>query len=160
MRLADILQFDSKKSMIVRRVMGIPCVIEYAKGSTRLLRNDAGDVVYKVKMHGDYGFISGTKGRDGDEVDVLLGPMQHFKEVYVIHMRDLGKDVDQREDEDKVILGCPSAEAAKRLFFLHYPKTFLESMTVFPFAEFRKKLRMSQLPHRGKMLHANVASYL
>lgn len=140
--------------MITRRVMGLPCVIEYPKGTLRELKNDKNETVYKVRQHCDYGYIKGTKGRDGDEVDVLIGPMPKFAEVYVIHMRDMGPDKDQREDEDKVCLGFQNADAAKQCFLLHYPKNFYQSMTSMPFVEFRKKLKLAQLPHRRKMLHA------
>ncbi len=156
MRLADILKFDSPRAMIKRRVMGLPVTVEYPRGSVRHLLNDAGETVLKKRMYSDYGFLNGTKGRDGDEIDVMLGPLPQCKEIYVIHMRDLGKDVDQREDEDKVMIGFQSAAAAKAAFLLHYPANFYQSMTSFPFVEFRKKLRTSQLPRRGKMLHAQT----
>lgn len=157
MNLASVLLAHAADSPSVNRklkVAGLPIVIEHPKGSQRLLHNDAGEVVYKVHMHYSYGFVSGTKGRDGDEVDVFVGPIRVPKDVFIIHMVDRGPDKKEREDEDKVMLGFPSADAAKSGFLLHYPKSFYGGMTCLPLDVFKKRLKEAQKPHRRKMLHA------
>jgi rRNA maturation protein Nop10 len=149
MRIADYILFDSLKTMSHKCVMGIPCVIEYPKGSLRELKNKAGDVVYRKRQFVHYGFIDDTVGRDGDEIDVLIGPLSSFANVYVIHMIDKGPDKDQREDEDKCMLGFDNPKSAKAAFLKHYPANFFGGMDIIPVADFKKKIKQD-----GKMLTA------
>ena len=142
MQLANIILFDSLQHRSKKCVMGICCTIEYPKGSLRELKNDKNKTVYKVRQFVDYGYIDNTVGRDGDEIDVLIGPLTQFKDVFVIHMIDKGPDVDQREDEDKCILGAQTAAIAKSLFLKHYPKSFYGGMTLLTITEFKKWIKV------------------
>lgn len=132
---------------------GLPITIEHKRGTQHTLHDDKGKVVYKVHMHHSYGYIRNTKGRDGDEVDCFLGPMKNAKEVYIVHMKDMGPVPSEREDEDKCMIGFPSADAAKTAFLLHYPDTFYNGMTSLPLVVFKKRLKQAQLPHREKKIH-------
>lgn len=159
MRLEAVVQLalmnadqNAPKSIKHVKFQGFDIAIEYPAGVTRELKNAKGEVVYRKRMVYSYGFIATTKGRDGDEVDVMLGPSEKAQEAHVVHMIDLGPDVDQREDEDKVMLGFPDAEAAKKAFEKHYPATFYGGMTSLPLDVFRKRLK--QLP--GKKITAGV----
>lgn len=145
---------DSPIANTKKTVMGLPVTVEAPKGTTRKLHNADGKVVYKVHMYHDYGFIDKTKGRDGDEVDCFTGPVPDAKEVYIVHMKDMGPDVNQREDEDKVMLGFPSADAAKTAFLLHYPPAFYDGMTSLPLAKFNARLAQTQKKHVSKKLNA------
>lgn len=137
------------------RCHGLPIVVEAPRGTIRELKNDAGKVVYRKHMFADYGYLKGTKGRDGDGVDCFLGPVgDKAKEVYIAHMKDLGPDKDEREDEDKVMLGFPSYEAARQAFIQHYPESFLESMSAMPVKLFVKRMRTASKPWREKKIHA------
>lgn len=136
------------------KVAGFPVTIEHPKGTQRKLHDDKGNVVYKVSMMHDYGYINRTKGRDGDEVDVFVGPIKDPKEVFVVHMKDMGPVPAEREDEDKVMLGFPSADAAKAAFLAHYPPNFFESMTTLPIATFKKKLKHASKPYTNTKIHA------
>ncbi len=136
------------------KMHGLPITIEHPRGTQRKLHDDEGNVVYKVHMYADYGFFNGTKGRDGDEVDCFVGPMKDAKEVYVVHMRDLGPVKEQREDEDKCMVGYQSADAARSAFLMHYPATFYGGMTCLPVSDFKKRLELASLPHREKKIHA------
>lgn len=135
---------------------GLPITIEHQKGSERVLHDDLGREVYRKKMQAHYGYINHTKGRDGDEVDCFLGPNPNAKNVYVMHMKDLGPVKEEREDEDKVMLGFDSAMAAEQCFLAHYPKSFLESISSMPVALFKKKLKEAQKPHHAKKIHAGT----
>lgn len=145
---------DTKVANVKTLRHGLPITIEHKKGSDRTLHNDAGKQVYKVRMHNDYGYIDNTKGRDGDEVDVMLGPSEDAEEVYIVHMKDMGPDPSQREDEDKVMMGFPSADLAKSAFHMHYPREFYEGMTAMPVDQFLKTLKQAQKPHAKKKLTA------
>ena len=135
-------------------VYGFPITVERPRGSMRTLHDADGNIVYQRRMFYDYGFFNGSKGRDGDEVDVFLGPSQRATEVYVVHMVDKGPIVDQREDEDKVMLGFDTAEMARSAFLLHYPASFYDSMTSMSLATFREKLATAALPYRRKKITA------
>jgi hypothetical protein len=156
MTLREIIALAGDTKSEKKRVsfQGIPITVEVSKGNSRVLHNDQGEVVYKVKMSHDYGFFNKTKGRDGDEVDVMLGPNQHATEAYVIHMVDKGPDADEREDEDKVMLGFSSASDAKDGFLRHYPANFYGGMSCIPMTEFKHKLATASLPYRRKKITA------
>ena len=90
---------------------GIPISIERAKGTTRSGRNRLGESWSRKTTH-HYGFIPGTKGADGEEVDVYVGPGKS-KKVFVVHQLDpAGKSY----DEDKVMLGFESQRRAEAAF--------------------------------------------
>jgi hypothetical protein len=156
MRIHDVVAFKLWAGYSHTRVHGLPVTIEVKKGQTRQLRNDKGKVVYERLMKHDYGYIGKTTGRDGDEVDAFVGPIgDKAQEVYVVHMKDLGPDVKEREDEDKVFLGFPTAEAAKASFLAHYPETFYEGMTTLPVSLFKKKLQdASKSGQTDRKIHA------
>jgi len=116
---------------------GIPVALEYFAGSRRQLRNPEGDVVYDRVLPNHYGFIRNTIGRDGDEIDVILGTDPAADSAYVIDMIDLGPDEAAREDEDKVLLGFPSARAARDAFLAMYPPSFLGNMDAMSMEDFR-----------------------
>ena len=58
--------------------------IENAKGSVRRWKDPWGRESGSTKMHFAYGYIRGTKGTDGDHVDVYIGPDPDAKMAYVI----------------------------------------------------------------------------
>ena len=138
------------------KVHGLAITIEHPKGTLRRLHDDKGNVVYKKHMYNSYGYFNGTKGRDGDEVDCFLGPLKNAKEVYVVHMKDLGPVPSEREDEDKCMIGFPSADVAKAAFLRHYPATFFGGMTTLPVDVFKKKMRQASKPHRKKKITAEA----
>ena len=138
-------------------VAGIPVTVEVPRGQDRILHDAAGNVVYRRRMHYSYGYIDGTKGRDGDEVDVFVGPMLNAPEVFVVHMKDMGPVPSEREDEDKVFLGFSSAGAAKSAFLMHYPPDFYESMSAMPVERFKVKLKQASKPYRAKRITAASA---
>lgn len=116
----------------------VPVHIEFQPGERRIIRNGAGEVVYDRVMRYPYGYIRGTKGRDGDEVDVVLGPTGLFRFIYVADMEDLGPDVKQRQDEDKVFLGFDSQADAEKAFESMYPKRWLRGIRPLDWPEFVK----------------------
>jgi phage-related protein (TIGR01555 family) len=122
-----------------RQFAGIDITIEYTRGVRRVLKNDAGNVVYDRTMQHDYGFIDGTTGRDGDEVDCIVGRDESARFAYVADMKDLGPDVDKRSDEDKILLGFPDVDSAIAAFESMYPPEFLNGIEAVPIAAFRTK---------------------
>jgi len=159
MKLADAIQYVAAFNAPVQHRLshsGLHISIEHPRGTQRVIKNDKGKVVWNKYMHHHYGYLDKTKGRDGDEVDVIVGPLTQAKDVYVIHMLDKGPDVDARQDEDKVMLGFPSAEAAKQAFLTQYPESFFGGMSVLPLAAFKKRLAKASLPNQKRKIHARA----
>lgn len=59
-----------------------------------------------------YGYIAGTTGADGDEVDCYLGPALKSERVYIIDQNRIHEP--EVFDEHKVMLGYPTQREAKR----------------------------------------------
>ena len=114
---------------------GLPLSIERKKGSIRSGISPEGKK-WETKMCADYGYIRGTRGVDGDELDVFVGPNKDSKKVFVVHQLDhrTGK-----YDEDKCILGVNSEREAKNLFLLNYKsKKFFGSITEMRIEDFKR----------------------
>lgn len=115
----------------------IPISVENRKGSVRRGTDPDGDE-WKTKMKRPYGYIPGTKGADGDALDVFVGPDEDAGFAYIVHSNcpDTGEF-----DEDKIMLGFSSSQSAKRCFLQHYddPK-FFGGIDKIPMWKFNKKL--------------------
>jgi len=148
MKLATAIAYVAAQNAPTQKSVthsGMSIAIEHPKGSMREIKNDDGQTVWKKQMQYDYGYIRNTQGRDGDEIDVMMGPLQQCSDAYVIHMVDMGPDVSERQDEDKVMLGFPSAGAARQAFHSHYPPDFYGGMTVVPVSEFKQRAMGKQV---------------
>lgn len=91
------------------RVHGLLISIENRKGSRR-------DPKWKP-LAAHYGYINRTEGRDGDHVDVFLGPKLDSEIVFVIDQVGPGG----RFDEHKVMIGWTSSAKAKSAYLANYP---------------------------------------
>jgi len=128
---------------------GMNIAIENKKGSYREWYDPNAKEHGRTKMNYDYGYVSGSKGVDGDAVDVYMGPHKNSERVFVIHQM---KKPDFTEfDEDKVMLGFDSPEEAKAAYLRQYdnPK-FFGSLTEMSLDDFKQKIKDKGL--RGKML--------
>lgn len=118
---------------------GLRIKLENSKGSIRRGLSPNGEVKWVSKMKNDYGYISGTRGADGDEMDVFVGPHYNSEIVFIVDQ------IDQKSgefDEHKVILGCHMKDDAKDLYLSNYEAGWkvgaIRSMT---FPQFKKWLR-------------------
>jgi hypothetical protein len=122
----------------------------HCRGLKIKVENPAGTIRkgkgWQTKMVYDYGYIVGSKGVDGDEVDVYLGPSLAFAPmVYVVHQRKAGDW--KNYDEDKCMLGFLSEAQARTAYLQHYDDPrFLGPVTTMPFDEFKEKV----MNHTGK----------
>jgi hypothetical protein len=90
--------------------------IENRKGSTRS-GVDADGTPWSVTMNNTYGYIRGTKGVDGDHIDVYLSDDPTQGEIYVV---DQVNPKTGEFDEHKVMYGFPSADKAKEAYLANY----------------------------------------
>jgi hypothetical protein len=115
----------------------IPVSVENRKGSIR--SGGHGEDAWETKMKNAYGRIPGTKGADGDALDVYLGPVDDAACAYVVHQKSpkTGK-----YDEDKIFLGFETAADAKAAFFKHYdePAKYFGSIDKLSMWALKKKL--------------------
>ncbi|MCO7216893.1 hypothetical protein [Halomonas sp. OfavH-34-E] len=96
-------------------IHGLTVAIENPKGSERSGTTQDGEA-WSVSMANDYGYIKGTKGADGDEVDVFIGPDLESERVFVINQ----VDKDGELDEHKVMLGFATREDAEQGYLSSY----------------------------------------
>ncbi len=94
----------------------------------------------RMKVH--YGEIEGTKGVDGDAVDVYVGENLDSSKVFVAHQNFVRGQNKGAYDEDKVMIGFNTIDEAKQAYLEHYDKPeFLRSMTEMSVEAFKKMLR-------------------
>lgn len=90
-------------------VMGLPVSVETEAGQVR----EAPDGSFKAKLKHAYGYIRGTIGADGDQMDILIGPYHRRNIAYVIEQVNpqTGKF-----DEHKVVVGAENQEEAAEIY--------------------------------------------
>jgi len=101
-------------------VKGMPISIENPKGSKRKYKNDDGTEGFVI-MKNHYGYFTNTtgNGKDGDAVDVFIGPhTDDFDKVYVIDQNNKEDEF----DESKVMIGFNSKKEAKKAYLANYSK--------------------------------------
>lgn len=120
---------------------GIPIAIENRKGSVRS-GTDKDGKPWRTVMKAPYGYIKKSKGRDGEEVDVYIGPKKDSEHAYVVHQH---KDNGKGHDEDKVMLGFEDKEHARKVYLQHYndPK-FLGPISKVPMEKLKALLVSGQ----------------
>lgn len=91
-------------------VQGLQVRIENPKGSVR-----KGDGYENDQMF-HYGYIVGTDGADGEEVDCFVGPNPDSEKVFIVNQ----VDKDGQFDEHKVMIGFLSVEEAKGAYLSAY----------------------------------------
>lgn len=114
---------------------GLDITIENPKGSTRSGKSKDG-VTWSITMQHHYGDFAGTKGADGDPVDVFIGEATDFKNVYIVDQVDNSGAF----DEHKVMFGFDTMAQAKAAYLANYKKGWdgLGDITSMPIEQFKK----------------------
>lgn len=125
-RIANIVNFK-----------GLTILVENPVGSIRSGIDAAGNP-WKTKFFYDYGYIYGTDGADGDEIDCFLGNDITSDRVFIIHQTE-GHGI---FDEDKVMLRFSNKEQARDAYLAHYQSQgYLGNITEMPMFEFKQLLK-------------------
>lgn len=98
-------------------IKGMKISIENPRGSVRKGTDKDGNS-WEVEMKNHYGYFTNTtgNGKDGDAVDVFIGPHpDNFRNVYVVDQK-----VDGEFDESKVMIGFYSKEEARQAYMSNY----------------------------------------
>lgn len=123
-----------------REVAGIPIVIENPAGSVRRWVDSDGTAGETV-MRWDYGEIENALGADGEGVDVYVGPVAELQWVFIVAQMSKASGFTEY-DEDKVMLGWLSADAARDAYIAQYDDPrFFGGMTVLSLEDFKARLQ-------------------
>ena len=121
-------------------------VIEQPRGSVRS-GVDANGKAWETTMQNTYGYFGGTKGVDGDAIDVFLGNDLDGWDGITVFVVDQ-YNPDGSFDEHKVMLGFNSQEEAEAAYFANYEadwaKTHRTEVTAVPLADFNEWVKSSK----------------
>ena len=121
-------------------------VIEQPRGSVRS-GVDANGKAWETTMQNTYGYFGGTKGVDGDAIDVFLGNDLDGWDGITVFVVDQ-YNPDGSFDEHKVMLGFNSQEEAEGAYFANYEadwaKTHRTEVTAVPLADFTEWVNSSK----------------
>ena len=95
---------------------GLRIAVENRKGDVRR-GTDSDGKKWETRMRMPYGYIVGTRGADGDPVDVFVGPKKDAPAAFVVHQHKVDGT---GYDEDKLVLGVRNKNEAKKLYLDHY----------------------------------------
>lgn len=134
-------------------IQGMRIAIENAKGSKRYYWDEkSGEKKFNI-LKNHYGYFNVTKGKDGDGVDVFIGPdIDNVETIYCIDQ----KNRHGKFDETKVMLGFKSKEDAKKAYLSNYSPDWKGFMyiTGVPVDVFKKWL------YRGRKQRIPFAKYV
>jgi predicted RNA methylase len=121
------------------KVQGLDISVENPAGSTRS-GTDADGKPWSTEMQHHYGYIRGTEGRDGDQVDTFVGPNAESDKVFIVDQKDPKTGA---FDEHKVLVGFDDMQAAIAGYDANYDENWkgrgpVTEMTV---AEFKTWLK-------------------
>ena len=121
-------------------------VIEQPRGSVRS-GVDANGKAWETTMQNTYGYFGGTKGVDGDAIDVFLAHNLDEWDGTTVFVVDQ-YNPDGSFDEHKVMLGFNSQEEAEAAYFANYEsdwaKTHRTEVTAVPLADFNEWVNSSK----------------
>ena len=134
-------------------VKGMEIAIENPKGSKRYFTDEKTGEKRYVVMNNHYGYFNITKGKDGDAVDVFIGPdIDNFDNVYCVDQNNKAGEF----DETKVMLGFTSKEQAKASYMSNYDPNWrgFRAITGVSLKHFKKWL------YRGRKQRQPFADYV
>jgi ppGpp synthetase/RelA/SpoT-type nucleotidyltranferase len=121
---------DKLPNMHSTKFRGIPVVIQWPKGSTRVGEREDG-TPFKTEMKASYGYIPDTVAAgDQERLDIYIGPNEEAENAYVVEQM---KDDGETFDEYKVLLGFDSLEEAEETYLEHVEEQQLGDISEVPF---------------------------
>lgn len=117
------------------RLHGLDIAIENPRGSTRRGTSPEG-VQWESTMAHHYGYIKGSLGNDGDQVDTFIGQNPESTRAFVVDQIDPKTG---RFDEHKVVLGADNIDQAREIYQANYEPGWrgLGAITELPMAAFK-----------------------
>lgn len=129
------------------RLGGLDISIENPRDSVRGKYNSDGSVRWTSQMAAHYGYIRGTIGADGDQLDVFLGPRpDRLDKIWVIDQARVSKRGKIKFDEHKVMLGYKSLKRALKDYQNSYgDRKLVGSVSELTLAEFKNWIKSGNL---------------
>lgn len=135
-------------------LFGLPIAIEQPRGAYRTGIGADGKR-WATRLASHYGYFVGTKGCDGDPVDVFVGPFIGSQTAYVVN-----QVIGGRFDEHKVLIGFVDEADARRAYLDSYERGWNGLASVVSLSvsqlkwwlkngDMRRPLRAENLPHEG-----------
>jgi len=120
-------------------VNGLEIAVENPKGSVRKGTDEDGKA-WETTMQAHYGYFNRTEGKDGDQVDVFVGPEENDR-VFIV---DQVNPKTGAFDEHKVVMGAKDEQAARELYLSNYEDGWqglgaITEMGMRPFKKWLKK---------------------
>lgn len=136
------------------RLHGLDISIENAYGTERGKKRKDGSLKWSATMSAHYGYIRGTVGADGDQMDVYVGRRPELDQVFVLDQAKLTRKGVRKFDEHKVMLGYRTLKRALRDYASTHDAgtNLIDSVTQLSVSEFKKWLKSGRTkkPLAGK----------
>lgn len=137
------------------RLHGLDIRIENVRNSVRSGVGEDGKP-WESRMAAHYGYFAGTRGADGDPVDVFIGPFPESADCWVINQRNKAGGF----DEHKVMAGFLKEDQARDAYQLSYSPGWTGLMSIVPatmtqvrwwlrHGDKSRPLSTDQLPYEG-----------
>lgn len=129
---------------------GMNVAIENPRGSDRT-GVDRNGKQWRQKLNDHYGYIKRTEGKDGDEVDVFLGPKADDATLPVFVIDQVEPKGMRQFDEHKVVMGYADEAAARAAYLANYEKGWkgVGGITRMTLDEFKSWLKTADLKKRA-----------
>lgn len=117
---------------------GMGIAVENAAGSERSGTDESGKK-WTTRIHDHYGYLEGTKGSDGEAIDVFVKegtPSDWSGDVFIVNQQD----AEGRHDEHKVIFGAKDEAEAREIYHRNFEDGWkgMDSIATMPLDEFKK----------------------
>ena len=106
---------------------GLSIAIEQPRGTYRSGIDSKTGKRWTSRTAAHYGYISQTKGNDGDGVDCFVGPYPQSETAYAINQY-----IDGRFDEHKICLAFPDEETARNAYLHSYERGWKGLKSIVP----------------------------
>lgn len=111
------------------KLHGLPICIENVRSSYR--EGTAPDgTQWRTRLAAHYGYFFGTRGADGDAVDVFVGPFPESESIWVINQRHVGSQ--SGFDEHKAMLGFHTEQQARDAYTYSFDRGWTGLMSIVP----------------------------
>ena len=125
-------------------IKGFDITIENKIGTTRKGVDEDGNH-WSTLMNNSYGFFDNTKGADGDEVDVFIGP--NIEEDFNVFVVNQSTGSPRSFDEHKVMFGFKDEVSAKSAYMDNYQSDWegFDNIVEFTLVEFSKWIKTHEM---------------